>query len=358
MLNDFVLLKIFAKLTLPELHVVAQCNRRLRELAQSTFSVTLNGHLTITDSMLQIPGQVQSILRIFGPLTKHFDYNAVSSHYAPLVWPWLDIAQLKTMRIDPFRMRLADIHQYCNVGERFEQLESLELYTVEVSNPSVLAFDFRLWFPRLTSLTLHSHMQMEYVDVLMPLTLRTLDMDLQYVRHEDRRCFELLLRLNRQLTHLRLHEFAWRLRPNDVFDVLIANNLHHTLESLTLIDDNCAYTTDDVFTDHQLTPRLHWFCKLTALEIVSSDRLSIVENVQALQTLPSLEKLTMPMANLELDVVAFLDAFAWAVSPQLKQFTVAGPFDVDEDDWSDFVDAMPITCKCQAFDELPMHADD
>lgn len=361
LLNDHVLLHIFSHLDLIALSAVAKCSRRLRSLAQRTFRIAMDGRLTLNDEVAHHAAghTANTILRVFGPLAVHFAYDVQQPpHYtAPLPWPDLNIAELKSMRIDPLRMRLPAI---CEPGANtaFHQLDSLELYNVYSSRVSpLLHINFRRWFGHLQSLTLNRCVALAYGNELrLPCSLRRLDMDLTWMTAPANRDFRTLLRLNAGLTHLRLREYAWRLRPNELLDALVDSGLQATLESLELIDTDDMFIADDlIYHENELTPRLRMFQRLRVLRIKSRDCLNIVANVPLLQSLARLEVLMWPMANMYLEPGLFLRAFAASVPLNLRQFTVAGPICIGRGEWDDFVAAMPAACKCQQYDDLQLY---
>lgn len=351
-LNDDVLLRIFAELELVDLSAVTKACRRFNELAQYTFSRIKQRRLTLTQDVLMDPGKVYDILCVFGPFTEHFAHDVMWLFYSPLVWFELKIASLKSMKIDPFRMRLDRIDKFIS-ADRFEQLESLHLFSMN-ANPPALNFNFRHWFPNLKSLKLVVGMDIVYDEELLPRTLHTLDMDL-LLSDNSQENYKILLRLNPDLVNLRLRDHAWRLKPNDILNMLIDFGLHAKLESFELIDDRETFQYDDFMYEFTLlTPRLNMFQRLKTLVFGSRVIMCIVQNVPVLGQLTNLEILKMSMANY-VDPEPFLMALATNCPVSLKEFAVPGQIEISEDNWKAFVAAMPNTCKCQKYEDLNLY---
>lgn len=332
MLSDDLLLDIFdyADLGMEQLLVVAKCCRRFEALVQRVYITKYDGNFQITllDSTASISA-VNHGLRVFGPFVQHFVLSTCSSELRlTQLWNYLDASQLKSLGID--------FYYLCNmprVGNRFDQLESLELYSQPGRRPGwVLNINFARCFPRLKSLSiLTGHHAIKFTDNSIPRTLETLKINASIGDEMPLDHLEILLRANAQLSSFTA-DTSLSL-TDEIVDLLHDCGLHRTLHILDLGLE--PITTTNIFEFQQLRSLRMGF----STKIISDASLFV-----GLRHLESFDLINMWTENL--DEMEFLMIFAANASPNMKTFTITSMRSLCASKRRAFEAAMPINCQC------------
>lgn len=360
LLNDDVLLEIFAHVGILDLANVAKCSMNSQALAIRTFRTKFLGLISLDQEIIDEESDYRQILQEFGAYTNRIEIvggERVRDRFTDhrnirlfqCIWLYVNSATVKSLKVHPFYLEADRVNFFgSEVVEVLPQLEELDLLIPLVSANLNCKVPFDVWCPELRILRLSGNFGMDIPADKMPTTLHTIDINYNILIELEQ--IQTLLHANRfTLRHLILTGLNEIDDLNTFLDFLITIDLHRMLKTLALQLRRHASNVELPHILYTLKPNLSRFQTLKQLDIAGFGNLAAnYNNAQIFGTLQHLEVLIIssPLFNLSMEVNEdFLKAFAQNVPANLKEFWLKRLM-VKSSVWNKFLALMPPTCKC------------